>query len=370
MTSEGTMTSTPGWLYTSFCERAGVRYPIVQTGMGWVSGASLTAATSAAGGLGILAAVTLDADAMIAAVGRVQSRTTEPFGVNVRPDQPDLPARLEALAAAGVAVVSFAGAPAAQAIKSVHDAGQLCVVTVGRPRHAEKMVAAGVDVLIAQGAEGGGHTGDVPTSLLLPAVVDAAAGSGVPVLAAGGFHDGRGLAAAIAWGADGVAMGTRFLMTQESHVPSAVKSRYTQAGSGDAVVSTAFDGRPMRVLRNEALAQVTQTSWWRRMVAAPSNALAVKRMTGQSWAQTVAEGLAMRRREGMSFTQVARAADAPMMIKAALVDGDPIGGVLPSGQVVGSIGDEPSVAELVERIMAEAAQAGARLAPSEVRSGG
>jgi NAD(P)H-dependent flavin oxidoreductase YrpB (nitropropane dioxygenase family) len=365
-----TAAQPPAWLHTAFCERAGVRYPIVQTGMGWVSGASLTAATSAAGGLGILAAVTMDSDEMISAVHRVRSRTTSPFGVNLRPDQPDLAARLDLLAEAGVAVVSFAGAPAPQAVQTVHDAGQLCVVTVGRPRHAEKMVDAGVDVLIAQGAEGGGHTGDVPTSLLIPAVVDAAAGSGVPVLAAGGFHDGRGLAAAIAWGADGVAMGTRFLLTQESRVPAEVKARYNQAGSADAVVSTAFDGRPMRVLRNEALEQITASTWWRRMLAAPGNAVAVKRMTGQSWAQTVAEGLAMRRREGMSFSQVARAADAPMMVKAALVQGDPIAGVLPSGQVVGAIADEPTVADLLARIMAEAAAAGARFAPEAVSSGG
>jgi NAD(P)H-dependent flavin oxidoreductase YrpB (nitropropane dioxygenase family) len=362
--------TSPSWLHTAFCEKAGVRYPVVQTGMGWVSGAGLTAATSAAGGLGILAAVTLDADDMVAAVARVRSRTTAPFGVNLRPDQPDLSARLDLLARAGVAVVSFAGAPGAAAVERVHAAGQLCVVTVGRRRHAEKMVAAGVDVLIAQGAEGGGHTGDVPTSLLLPAVVDAAAGSGIPVLAAGGFHDGRGLAAAIAWGADGVAMGTRFLLTQESHVPGVVKARYLSAAAGDAVVSTAFDGRPMRVLRNEALDRVTGSSRWRRFLAAPGHAVQVKRITGQSWAETLSEGLALRRREGMSLTQVARAADAPMMIRAALVDGDPIGGVLPSGQVVGSIGDEPTVAELMARIMAEAADAGVRFSARAVQAEG
>jgi NAD(P)H-dependent flavin oxidoreductase YrpB (nitropropane dioxygenase family) len=350
------------WLRTPFCTAFGVRYPIVQTGMGWVSGARLTAATSEAGGLGILAAVTLDLDAMVDAVRRVRKRTSAPFGVNLRPDQPDLPQRLDALVAEGVPVVSFAGGPPAAVIARAHEGGLRVVVTVGRARHAEKMVAAGADALLAQGGEGGGHTGDVPTTLLLPAVVDVAARGDrpVPVLAAGGFSDGRGLAAAIAWGADGVAMGTRFLLTQESHVPAQVKQRYLASTVSDTVVSSAFDGRPMRVLRNEAVADVEGMSRLRRLAAAPRNAARVRRMTGQSWVQVAREGLAMRRREGMSLQEVARAADAPLLIKAALVDGDPARGLLPTGQVAGNLTDEPTVAELIERIVAEARAAGRR----------
>src|SRR4029079_12571678 len=127
---------------------------------------------------------------------------------------------------AGIKLFSFAGAPTKDAIAKIHDAGGLVMPTVGARRHAEKMAEWGVDAVIAQGGEGGGHTGSVPTSLLLPQVVDAV-GSQIPVLGAGGFFDGRGLVAALAYGADGVAMGTRFLLTQESHVPPAVKHRYT-----------------------------------------------------------------------------------------------------------------------------------------------
>jgi NAD(P)H-dependent flavin oxidoreductase YrpB (nitropropane dioxygenase family) len=338
--------------------------------MGWVSGARLTAATSQAGGFGILAAVTLDPGAMVAAVRRVRARTAAPFGVNLRPDQPDLAERIELLAAEGVPVVSFAGGPQAEVIKRLHDVGLRCLVTVGRPRHAQKMLDAGADALLAQGAEGGGHTGDIPTSLLLPAVLDLAqAGrSGpVPVLAAGGFFDGRGLAAAIAWGADGVAMGTRFLLTKESQVPAAVKRRYLDSALTDTVVSRSMDGQPMRVLRNEAFAAAEQAergggaaSRIRRLAGAAHNAASVRRMTGQSWAQVAREGLALRSREGLTLQQVSRAADSPMLIKAALVDGDPVHGLLPTGQVAGYLDDEPTVAELIESIVAQAQHAGRR----------
>jgi NAD(P)H-dependent flavin oxidoreductase YrpB (nitropropane dioxygenase family) len=347
------------WLRTGFCRTFGISYPIVQTGMGWVSGPELTAATCEAGGLGILAAATLDHQEMVTAVRKVRRRTAAPFGVNLRPDQPDLPRRVDALAAAGVPVVSFAGGPSAAVIRRLHGAGLRCVVTIGRVRHAEKMLEAGADALIAQGGEGGGHTGDVPTSLLLPSVLDAVRGQ-VPVLAAGGFFDGRGLAAAIAWGADGVAMGTRFLLTQESGVPDEVKRRYLAAGVGDTVRSDEFDGMPMRVIVNETAAAYGSRPRWRRLLAAPGQAVAVRRITGQSWADLVREGLAMRRREGMSFERMARVAAAPLLIRAAMVEGDPAAGLLPTGQVAGLLEDVPSVAELVDRIVKEAREAGRR----------
>jgi NAD(P)H-dependent flavin oxidoreductase YrpB (nitropropane dioxygenase family) len=349
------------WLRTRFCRDFGVRYPIVQTGMGWVSGPELTSATCEAGGLGILAAATLDHVDMVTAVRRVRRRTAAPFGVNLRPDQPDLPRRIDALAAAGVPVVSFAGGPSADVIRRLHGAGLRCIVTVGRARHAEKMLAAGADALIAQGGEGGGHTGDVPTSLLLPSVLDAVHDQ-IPVLAAGGFYDGRGLAAAIAWGADGVAMGTRFLLTQESGVPDGVKRRYLDATVSDTVVSDAFDGRPMRLIRNEAVTAYGSRPKWRRLAAAPGQAVAMRRITGQSWRQLVTEGLALRRREGLSLDEMARAAAAPLLIRSALVAGDPVGGLLPTGQVTGVLADIPSVAELVERVVKEARDAGRRFA--------
>lgn len=344
-----------GGLGTRFTRLVGVRLPVVQTGMGWVSGASLTAATSAAGGLGVLAGVTLDRPSLAAAIRRVRERTDAPFGVNLRPDQPDLPERIRDLVDARVTLVSFAGAPDASTVGRLHDAGILVMPTVGARRHAEKMVALGVDALIAQGAEGGGHTGDVPTSLLLPAVIDAA--GDVPVLAAGGFHDGRGLAAALTWGADGVAMGTRFLLTSESRVPAIVKERYLAASPADTMVTRALDGAPQRVLRTPFVDRLERRHPLRRALAAARAAAAFRTLTGGRWSDLLQEGWRMRRNQDRSWSQVLLAANTPMMIRAALVDGDPEAGILPSGQVAGVITDVPTVAELLTSIESDAAAA-------------
>jgi NAD(P)H-dependent flavin oxidoreductase YrpB (nitropropane dioxygenase family) len=350
----------PPALHTRFCDLAGVRFPVVQTGMGWVSGASLTAATSAAGGLGILAAVTMTADELRDAVHGVKERTDAPFGVNFRADQPDLVDRLAFVLGEGVRFVSFAGAPTKDAIARVHDAGGLVMPTVGARRHAEKMLEWGVDAVIAQGGEGGGHTGVVPTSLLLPQVVDAV-GASIPVLGAGGFHDGRGLVAALAWGADGIAMGTRFLLTQESKVPESVKARYLAASVTDTVVTTALDGAPQRVINTDVVARIERSPRLLRFPRALAAALRFRKETGTPLGALVREGLAMHKNQDLSWSQVALAANAPMLIKATMVDGKPEVGILPTGQGVGVIDELPSVAELLDRIMTEATQTLKRL---------
>jgi NAD(P)H-dependent flavin oxidoreductase YrpB (nitropropane dioxygenase family) len=348
-------------LRTRFSNLVGCRLPVVQTGMGWVSGASLTAATSAAGGLGILAAVTMTGDQLAEAVTTVKGRTAAPFGVNFRADQPDLDERIDLCRREGVRLVSFAGAPTKDAIARLHDAGILVMPTVGARRHAEKMLDWGVDAVIAQGGEGGGHTGTVPTSLLLPQVVDAV-GHAIPVLGAGGFHDGRGLVAALAWGADGVAMGTRFLLTAESRVPDEIKARYLAAAVTDTVVTTALDGAPQRVIRTDTVDRLERSSLLTRLPRAVRSALAFRKLTGTPLGDLVREGLAMRRNQGLTWSQMAMAANAPMLIKAALVDGQPAVGVLPTGQVTGVIGELPTVADLLDRIVAEASDTLDRLA--------
>ena len=351
-------------LATRFCDLVGCRLPIVQTGMGWVSGASLTAATSAAGGFGILAAVTMTPDQFADSVRTVKQRTDAPFGANFRADQPDLDDRIEVCVREGLRLVSFAGAPTKDAIGRLHDAGILVMPTVGARRHAEKMRDWGVDAVIAQGGEGGGHTGTIPTSLLLPQVVDAV-GHAIPVLGAGGFHDGRGLVAALAWGADGVAMGTRFLLTAESRVPDEIKARYLAAAVTDTVVTTALDGAPQRVIRTETVDRLERSSAVTRLPRALRSALAFRSLTDTPLRDLVREGLAMRRNQDLSWSQVAMAANAPMLIKAALVDGHPEVGVLPTGQVTGVIGELPTVAELLDRIVAEATSTLTRLGHPE-----
>lgn len=343
-------------LQTRFCDLVGCRLPIVQTGMGWVSGASLTAATSAAGGFGILAAVTMTPEQLRGAVRSVRERTDAPFGVNFRADQPGLDELVAFVVSEGVRLVSFAGAPTAAAVARCHDAGVVVMPTVGARRHAEKVLDMGVDAVIAQGAEGGGHTGSVPTSLLLPQVVDAV-GATIPVLGAGGFHDGRGLVAALAYGADGIAMGTRFLLTAESRVPDRVKDRYTAATVFDTVVTTAIDGAPQRVIRTDVVERIERSPKLLRFPRAAAAALRFRRETGTSLADLLREGLAMKRNQDLTWSQVALAANAPMLIKATMVDGKPEVGILPTGQVTGVVDDLPTVADLLSRIESEAAAA-------------
>lgn len=338
-------------LRTRACELFGVEYPIVQTGMGWVAGARLTSATSAGGGLGILASATMTTPQLQDAIREVTERTDKPFGVNLRSDQPDIDDRIELLIRAEVKVASFAQAPGEKLIKKLKDAGVVTMPTVGARRHAEKVAEWGVDAVIAQGAEGGGHTGTVPTSLLLPAVCDAV---DIPVIAAGGFQDGRGLVAALAWGASGVAMGTRFLLTKESTVPDAIKQIYLETPVTGTVVTKAIDGHPQRVIRTEVVDHLEGAGKVTALPRALRNALAFRKLTGTSMRALVQEGLAMRKSQELTWSQLAMAANAPMLTKAAMVDGKAEVGILPTGQVVGTIDELPTVAELIERIMTEA----------------
>src|SRR4051794_36698499 len=244
-------------LRTPLTELIGIEHPVVQTGMGWVAGARLVSATANAGALGILASATMTLDQLSQAIAEVKSRSDKPFGVNLRADAEDAVARVQLLIRSGVKVASFALAPNERQIKTLKDAGVCVVPSIGARRHAEKVAAWGADAVIVQGGEGGGHTGSVATTLLLPQVVDAV---DIPVIAAGGFFDGRGLVAALAYGAAGVAMGTRFLLTRESTVPDSVKQFYLERAVADTVVTTRIDGVPHRVLRTEFVDELEHTN--------------------------------------------------------------------------------------------------------------
>jgi len=346
-------------LHTRVCELFGVEHPIVQTGMGWVAGARLTSATSAAGGLGILASATMTLPELRTAIGEVKDRTDKNFGVNLRTDQPDIGDRIDLLIREHVKVASFAQAPSRDIVAKLKDAGIVTMPTVGARRHAEKVAEWGVDAVIAQGAEGGGHTGNVPTSLLLPQVVDAV---DIPVLGAGGFTDGRGLVAALAWGASGIAMGTRFLLTKESTVPEVVKEIYLGTPVTGTVVTTALDGFPQRVIRTDVVDEIEKASIATRLPKALLRALQFRKITGTSYRDLLTEGLAMKKSQDLTWSQLAMAANAPMLIKASMVDGKPEVGILPTGQGIGVIDELPTVAELIERIVAEAETVLAHLA--------
>ena len=348
-------------LHTSFCELVGVETPIVQTGMGWVAGPSLVSASANAGALGILASATMDFSQLRESIAEVKASTDRPFGVNLRADSADVADRVMLLIDEDVRVASFAQAPKQNLIDQLREAGVLVIPSIGAKRHAEKVLDWGVDAVLVQGGEGGGHTGSVPTSILLPQVVDAVGGK-VPVIAAGGFYDGRGLVAALAYGADAIAMGTRFLLTSDSSVPDEVKQLYLGRGVTDTVVTTRVDGVPHRVLRTELVEQLESAS--NRLISLPKalvNAQRFKAMTGVRYRDMWREGNAMRRAMDLSWTQMIMAANTPMLLKAGLVDGNTESGVLASGQVVGVLDDLPSCDELVARIMGEAEATLARL---------
>jgi NAD(P)H-dependent flavin oxidoreductase YrpB (nitropropane dioxygenase family) len=338
-------------LRTEACDLLGVRYPIVQTGMGWVAGARLTAATSAAGGLGILASATMTYDQLAVAIREVRERTGNPFGVNLRSDHAEIDRFVDLLVREQVRVASFAQAPSAALVAKLKGAGVVTMPTIAAPRHAEKVAAMGVDAMIAQGHEGGGHTGAIPTSLLLPqvtALVDR------PVLGAGGFHDGRGLVAALAWGAAGVAMGTRFLLTKESTVPDRVKARYLAAALTDTVVTRSIDGAPQRVIRTDLVDHLERRAGPAALGRAITNAWRLRRLTDTTMSGLVREGLAMKRHGDLTWAQVAMAANAPMLTRATMVEGRLEAGILPTGQVTGLIDALPTVAEVIEGIVAGA----------------
>ncbi|MCZ7526934.1 MAG: nitronate monooxygenase [Acidimicrobiia bacterium] len=345
-------------LGTRVCALFGVEHPIVQTGMGWVAGARLASATSAAGGLGIVASATMTFHELETAIREVTERTDRPFGVNLRSDADDVVERIDLLGREGVRVASFAMAPRRDLVKRLQDHGVVVMPSIGARRHAEKVAEWGVDAVLVQGGEGGGHTGAVPTTLLLPQVVDTV---DIPVVAAGGFFDGRGLVAALAYGADGIAMGTRFLLTAESTVPRAVKDLYLSKSVTDTVVTTQVDGVPHRVLRTDLVERLERTGRLTSVPRALRNAVAFRRLTGTSWRALLREARGLRRTQELSWSQVVMAANAPMLLKAAMVDGRPDLGVLASGQVVGVIDDLPTVAELIGRIVTEAEAVLARL---------
>jgi len=338
-------------LHTELCDLCGIRVPIVQTGMGWVAGPRLTAATANAGGLGILASGTMDFEQLRTAITETRARTDEPFGVNLRSDAPDAADRCDLLIREGVRVASFALAPDQALIARLKDGGVIVIPSIGARRHAEKVAAWGVDAVLVQGGEGGGHTGAVPTSLLLPQVVDTV---DIPVIAAGGFFDGRGLVAALAYGAAGIAMGTRFLLTTDSPVGDTVKDLYLSKTVTDTLVTTQVDGVPHRVLRTDFTEHLDHAGPLTSLPRAVRNAWRFKRLSGLRWRDLLREGTQMRRSQELSWSQVVMAANTPMLLKAAMVDGRPDLGVMSSGQVVGVIDDLPSVAELIERIVHDA----------------
>jgi NAD(P)H-dependent flavin oxidoreductase YrpB (nitropropane dioxygenase family) len=338
-------------LATAVCRRLGCRYPIIQTAMGWVARPELVAASCNAGAFGFLAAAVMRPEEVSAAIVRIRELTQQPFGVNFHMFQPGAERIVEILIAEKVTAVSFGRGPDKRMIARFKDAGIACVPTVGAVKHARKMVELGVDMVTVQGGEGGGHTGSVASTVLLPQVLDAVQ---VPVIAAGGFADGRGLAAALAYGAQGIAMGTRFLMTRDCPVPQVTKERYTRASTDDILVTTKIDGIPQRMIRNETLTRIERAGRARMLLLALASAWQMKRLTGARVSELMQSARRMGHASELGFGQSLMAAIAPVMFQRSMLAGQPQQGLLATGLVAGRLGDLPSCEELISSIVREA----------------
>lgn len=236
---------------TRLTELLGIEHPIMLAGMGGVSYSALAAAVSNAGGYGCLGASTMSSAQLAEEIAATRALTFKPFGVDLLTAFPDtLTANVELLIEGGASTfVAGLGVPS-HVVELCHQHKVLVISMCGKVDHARRALDAGCDVVVAQGTEAGGHTGTVATLPLVPLVIDALGGA-IPVVAAGGIFDGRGLAAALALGADGVWVGTRFIATPEARTIPGYQDRLLESREDGTVISRAFSGKTMRVIKNE-----------------------------------------------------------------------------------------------------------------------
>jgi NAD(P)H-dependent flavin oxidoreductase YrpB (nitropropane dioxygenase family) len=266
-------------LTTPLTKAFGIKHPILLAGMNVAAGPELAAAVTNAGGMGVIGGVFYTPEFLRKQVANLKSFLVDknaPFGIdlllpqvggNARKTNKDytegqLPDLIDVIIESGAKLfVCAVGVPPQWAVEKLHKANILVMNMVGAPRHVEKALEAGVDIICAQGGEGGGHTGDIPTSLLIPAVVDmvkgkrsSLTGNPIYVIAAGGIYEGRGLAMALSYGAQAVWVGTRFVCAKEAGAPPRHQQAILKAGFNDTIRTIIFSGRPMRVLKTDYIA--------------------------------------------------------------------------------------------------------------------
>jgi enoyl-[acyl-carrier protein] reductase II len=233
---------------TRITKLLGIKYPIIQGGMAWVSSANLVAAVSNAGGLGIFGSGSMEPDLVREEIQKIKSLTDKPFGVNVMLMMPTAPGVVDVCIDEKVPVVTTGAGNPAPYVKRFKDAGIKVIPVVSAVALAKRLERSGVDAVIAEGHESGGHVGEITSMVLIPQITDAVK---IPVIAAGGIADGRGIAAAFALGAEAVQMGTRFILAKECHAHQNYKQAVLKARDRDTVMTGLKTGHPVRVIRNK-----------------------------------------------------------------------------------------------------------------------
>ncbi len=331
---------------TRITELFGIKYPIILSGMSWISVPKMVAAVSNAGGLGILATGALDAIQTRKAIKEIRTLTDKPFGANATLYFPGANENAKVLLDEQVPVINFALGKGDWIVKRAHEYGGKVVATVVNATHGRKAQDYGCDAVIATGYEAAAHGEAVSSLVLIPHLADAL---NVPVIAAGGIGDGRGFAAALALGAEGVAMGTRFMTTKESPLHANYKKLAIEKQVYDTLYSPRIDGIYCRVLDTKAAREAERKGFNPFVAFANSYAIAknMKLPYFKVFFSLMGQGY-------KSMKQLAHMALAFDYFQKATEEGDTQTGVLPVGQVMGLIHDEPSVAEVIERIVSEA----------------
>ncbi|MBE5847695.1 MAG: enoyl-[acyl-carrier-protein] reductase FabK [Lachnospiraceae bacterium] len=295
-------------------ELLGIRYPIFQGGMAWVAEHHLAAAVSEAGGLGIIGVGGAPASWVREEIRKAKELTDKPFGVNLMLMNPEADAIAECIAEEGVKVVTTGAGNPGKYMQKMKEAGVKVIPVVASVAMARMMEKAGADAVVAEGMESGGHIGQTTTMCLVPQVADAVS---IPVIAAGGIADGRGMAAAMILGAEGVQIGTRFLVAKETHVHENYKQKVIAAKDIDSEITGASNGHPVRSLRNKMTREYLRLE-----------------------------------KEGASFEELERMTLGSL--RRAVVEGDVIDGTVMAGQIAGLVKKEQTCSEILEEIMAEA----------------
>ncbi len=329
---------------TRMTELLGIKHPIMLAGMAFISLPKLVAAVSNAGGVGMLNSVAYTPDQMKDVIKEIKSLTDKPFGVNTTLLFPNAKENVEVALEEKVPILNYALGKGDWLIKAAHEYGGKVLATVAIDRHARRAEMDGADGLVVTGHEAAAHGSDAGTLVLIPLI---ARQTKIPIIAAGGFCDGRGLAAALVLGADGISMGTRFMLTQDCDMHEKAKELCLKATVDDTICSEKIDGLPGRWLKSPAAIKMAEGK--PSFLQALSGALQIKRMVNIPLFKLFLGGLKQR-----GVQDLARQALSISGLRMAIDNGDLETGVLPISQAIGLIKDLPTCKEVIERTVAEA----------------